>query len=470
MSYEKGRHKARSKAGLSFSLRLSFFYAGVFVLGYLAIFAVADFIIRSSIADKEREIVRERIEEYRAWFLSGSVRGLRARFEEQSARSQDLVFVRLVEPSGQGNLLFGAPEGQELIDIAQLNQLAAEESGAVVTLAIAEPRNIWTVGSVRLPRGYLLQAGKISTTEFVAVERFRRVLLWALIPVTLFGVVGGGLLSYRAMKPARDLTATALSILETGELGQRVPVGHSRDDLEEMGLAFNRMLERNESLIRAMRESLDNVSHDLRTPMARLRAIAEGALSEPGDPETAREALGDCLEESERVVTMLDTLMDIAEAETGVMVLRRESVDLVALLRQVVELYELIAEEGGIRVEVELPETLEVSGDFSRLQQAMANLLDNALKYSERGGRVEVTAAREAREVVLRIADEGPGIAQQDLPRIWDRLYRGDRSRTKRGLGLGLSFVRAIAEAHGGSVEVASEEGKGSTFTLRLPG
>ena len=459
---------SRPTTGLSFSIGLSLFYAVFFVVGYLAIFGAADFLIRNAIANKEREIVSERLAEYRAWFLGGQVQGLRARFQEQSRRSADLVFVHISGP-GTNAMLFSSPKGTELLDPAQIDELTRVDQAVVATLTTVNPQNVWTVASTPLPGGLQLQAGRISTQAFEAADTFRRVFIWAILPVSLLALFGGGLLSYRAMKPVRDLAETAGRIVDTGQLDQRVEVGRSRGDLAEMGVLFNQMLDRNQGLIRAMRESLDNVAHDLRTPMARMRATAETALAQSEDPDEVREALADCLEESERVLTMLNTLMDIAEAETGVMPLKREKVDVSNLVRQVVDLYELVAEEKGTQIEVDLRGSLEVQADEARLQQVIANLLDNAIKYGEPAGRVRISARAEENSVVVQLKDDGIGIAAEDLPRIWDRLYRGDRSRSERGLGLGLSFVKAIVDAHGGEVAVESELGSGAAFTVKLP-
>jgi signal transduction histidine kinase len=210
----------------------------------------------------------------------------------------------------------------------------------------------------------------------------------------------------------------------------------------------------------------------LRTPLARLRGRAEQALSRPPDLEQYREALEESVEDTDRTLVMLDTLMDISEAESGTMALQREAVDLHDVVARAVDLYHDVAEANGVTLEV-VPssdsEPLLVDGDRPRLEQVAANLVDNAVKFTPAGGRVEVRISRADEFARLEVRDTGPGIPGHELPRIWDRLFRGDRSRNARGLGLGLSLVRAIVQAHGGTVAVESEPGRGSRFTVSFP-
>jgi len=168
-------------------------------------------------------------------------------------------------------------------------------------------------------------------------------------------------------------------------------------------------------------------------------------------------------------VRMVDTLMDVAEAESGTMRLQTAAVSVPDLVHDVVDMYEMVAEEKNVQLRTELPEHLEIEGDGDRLRQVLANLVDNAIKYSDGPGEITVTGRGEPGWGVIAVTDHGIGIASDDLPRIWDRLYRADRSRSKRGLGLGLNYVRAVVEAHGGTVAVDSALDQGSTFTVRLP-
>jgi signal transduction histidine kinase len=203
--------------------------------------------------------------------------------------------------------------------------------------------------------------------------------------------------------------------------------------------------------------------------MMRLRGTAELALQAPAGGDALRDALTDCVEESEQVIAMLDTLMDISEAETGVMTLQREPVVVGELLADVADLYSELAEEKNLTLRIVEPPPLTIRVDHVRMRQALANLLDNAVKYTPAGGAVELSAEETGGRVRIHVRDTGPGIPPQDLDRIWDRLYRGDSSRSARGLGLGLSLVRAITRAHGGEASVISEPGRGAEFLVELP-
>lgn len=249
----------------------------------------------------------------------------------------------------------------------------------------------------------------------------------------------------------------------------RVPTRQTGDELDELAAMFNGMLGKIQVLINGMKDSLDNVAHDLRTPLSRWRGKAEMGLRSEQGVDILRESLIDCVEESERVVTMLNTLMDISEAETGAMKLDLKEVKFLNLIEEVIELYTYIAEEKNITIHMTCPAEISLTVDPSRMQQALANLLDNAIKYSQEGGRVDIEIHQEQGQVAITIKDTGIGIPPEELSRIWDRLYRIDKSRSGRGLGLGLSLVKAIVGAHGGKVNVSSEPGAGSVFSIYLP-
>jgi signal transduction histidine kinase len=332
-----------------------------------------------------------------------------------------------------------------------------------------EDDDVFEVASLHLHDGTLLQVGTSTEKREDLLEQFGSVFAGVMIPVVVIGLAGGAFLAFRALRPLRGLTTSLQSIVATGNLTARVPVADTGDELDELSVLFNGLLAKIGLLITGMKNSLDNVAHDLRTPMTRLRGIAEMALQAEKKEDLLREALVTCVEESERILAMVNTLMDISEAETGAMHLDLDTVKVLALIEHAVELYRYVAEDKEIVLSVSAPPELAITADRNRMLQVLANLLDNAIKYTPRGGSVEVVASSLGHQVIITVTDTGIGIPPQELAKIWDRLYRGDKSRSQRGLGLGLSLVKAIVQAHQGQVEVSNEIGQGAQFVLHLP-
>lgn len=446
-------------------LRLAMSYAVIFTASIALIAVVAYVLLDRSLTARDHALIRVKLADYGARFAQGGVNAVsRAVFAEQAAGGVDQVFVRLVGRNAQV-LLTSMPASWGSYALEELD----DGDGWRIVPARGAPVRLEVAG-VRLWDGTVLQVGR-TTLERERFLRDVRALLGALfLVVVAVGLLGGGALTWQAFGPVRDLLQTLRHITATGQLSARVPEAGGRDVLSELAQVGNQMLGRIESLVTGMRGALDTVAHDLRTPIARLRGRAEQALLGPPDADAYREALEDTVEEADRVSALLTTVMDISEAEAGAMRLARERVDVARVLKDTVVLYEDVAEEKGLTLTLEpVPEGLEVDADFARLRQALANLVDNAVKYTPAGGAVTIAARADGANVAIEVRDTGPGIPLDQQPRIWERLYRGDAGRKERGLGLGLSLVKAVVEAHAGSAEVVSAPGAGSAFRITLP-
>ena len=438
----------------------------------LALFALAYVLLSSSLEQKDKELIESQVKLYASRYESEGLPGL---IEEVEAGHKELLYVRVAGP-GNNTVFQNVPLDWGDFDPKQLETmpvkgnwewshvLGAEEEGEL----IPDPDRL-EVLSATLPDGFLLQVGKTTEARKEVLEYFQQTSALALVAVLGIGLAGGALLAQRSLRPVRELAGVLRSVRETGKLTARVPTRQTGDELDELAGQFNALLETIESLVNRMRSALDNIAHELRTPMTRLRGSAEMALRSNPDPQAYRQALTDCLEEAEQALTMLNALMDVAEAEAGAMKLEPEEVELSALIGSAVGLYEHVAEEKSIALHTAIPERLVLRADPRRLRQALANLLDNAVKYTPDGGRIEISAHAEPQGIRISVKDTGISIPAEELPKIWDRLYRGEAGRSQRGLGLGLSLVRAVVQAHKGSVEVRSEPGQGSQFVIHLP-
>jgi signal transduction histidine kinase len=456
----------------SLAVRMSGLFALVFAVGFGAIFALLYWSLARELVARDLESLQLRLAQYMEIYQVSGLNGLRERVAEDSeAPHVRSLFIRIVGPGG--NAVWGKIP-PDWIESDARRVLVPDGWGgwtAQQVYSVRVPRNdaedLAIVARV-LPDGRLLELCRSTDSRALVLLPLRRTFLWVGGGVVIVGFLAGLVTARRATRPLRDVIATAQRIVATGALDARVPAPKRDDDVAELVRAFNTVLDKNAGLLRAMREALDNVAHDLRTPLTRLRGTAELALQTGEGTAAQNEALADCVEQADDVLRLLRTLMEISEAEAGMLALEKTPCDLGEIARSAAELYAEVAEAKPVALHVEIAGPVPVLGDATRLRQVAANLVDNAIKYTPAGGRVTVRAAVEGGEAVLTVSDNGPGVPVAEQPRVWERLYRGDASRSQRGLGLGLSMVRAIVEAHGGRVTLQNAPEGGAVFGARL--
>ena len=447
-----------------FGLRLAFWYAAVFVASSLAIVLLTYTLLASSLTERDRQIVQSTLREYSSRYSEGGLPALaRAVDIEQRSGRHERLFVRVVR-AGTETLFVTMPPEWSDFDISSL----AGRSGPWEQ-APSESRNArLEVASARLLDGTLLQVGKSTESREELLSRFRYIVALVSVAIVLVGLAGGMLVTRRMLEPIHRLIAAVTGITATGNTETRVPVGDDRDAIDQLSVLFNQMLDRISTLIAGMGSALDNVAHDLRTPMTRLRGVAERALAS-GDANAQREALSTSLEESERILAMLDTLMDISEAETGTMRLALADVALPSARQRGRQRLRGRGRRQGDRG-ANRDRTRSARHGRPRSPAPGARQPSRQRHQVHAAGRtgLDPRQSRRRRSRARRRRYRRRRISPHDLPRIWERLYRGDQSRAERGLGLGLSLVKAIVLAHGGTVDVTTQPGVGSTFTIRL--
>jgi len=452
----------------STAFRLTAIYALLYIVSSLLLFIIAYVLLAGVVRSQDQKLLAEKLNEYsyieRTKGLPALLDFIRRDTEEYEESD---YFVRILDPSGVERLTV-SPPGWETLPQAKLEPRSLEAAQWQLLEQPGPGGGVFEVTSRKLGSGTFLIVGGDAHQREALLSEFKRIFLFITATVVLLGVVVGAIQADRSLAPIRDLIATVNSI-GGGSMTARVPTRGTGDELDELASLFNSMLERISTLIQGMRDALDNVAHDLRTPLTRAKAVVETALQSNLSQQGLREALMDIAEENERIRTTLNTLMDISEAETGTMRLSIERVDMAVLVEEGVEIYDYLAQEQGIILICDAAPGLFALADAGRVRQLLANLLDNALKYSKPGGQVQVSARMDDGRVRVTVSDQGEGIPPEDIPRIFERLYRGDKSRSHRGLGLGLALVKAVLTAHGGDIAVTSTVGQGSEFVFSLP-
>lgn len=323
-----------------------------------------------------------------------------------------------------------------------------------------------------LPGQFRLMVGRDIEERKRLLDLVARATVWGVLLMIVLGIGGGYYVSRRVLARIEAISDTSRNIMH-GDLSERVQLSGRGDEFDRLAENLNAMLERIEQLMHGLKEVSDNIAHDLKTPLTRLRSRVEAALREPPSLDTYRDALESTIEESDRLIATFNALLMIARAEAGHAGVMFSSVELAGVARDVAELYEPVAEEAGVTLRVEAGDEVSVSGNRELVGQAIANLVDNALKYGAQPApgaspEVVISVDVDGEQAELVVADRGPGIPAVDRGRVMERFTRLEDSRSQPGAGLGLSLVAAVARLHGGELRL-EDNGPGLRAILTLP-
>ncbi|GGK26912.1 HAMP domain-containing sensor histidine kinase [Salinarimonas ramus] len=449
------------------AFRLSLVYLGIFALSIVLALGYVAWSAERIMTRGMVETIEAEIAELEQVWRRGGLRRLAGAVERRAQAPGASVYL-FTTPQGQritGNVVSVSPgtldvPGERAIEYARLT--AEDESGVAVHRAL--------VRVFVLPGGFRLLVGRDMGERDRLVEAIWGAFGWSLLVLVVLGFLGGWLVSKRVLGRIEAMTATTKTIM-AGDLSGRLGVSGSGDELDRLAQSLNAMLERIGELMEGMRQVSDNIAHDLKSPLARLRARADEALRTADSPDALRAALERTIEESDDLIRVFNALLMIARLEAGNAEAPLAEVDAAEIARGVGELYEAVAEEAGVPLELRIADALPLVGSRELLGQALANLIDNALKYASEaapGAPVTLTAERVGENVVVSVRDRGPGIPADDRERVLERFVRLETARTRPGFGLGLSLVAAVARLHGGTLRLEDAE-PGLRAVLVLP-
>lgn len=443
------------------TFRLALAYLALFALSVFAVLGFVYVVTAGFMARQTDETIDAEIQGLQEQYTRRGVLGVRQVVDE---RSRNQRFSLYLLTAGEALPLAGnldswprlEPDAEGRVDFRYERPISGE-------VEVHEARG----RVMSIPGGFRLLVARDVEERRAVVDLLKDALAWSLALTVLLGLGGGILFSRNLLRRIDAITDTSREIM-AGDLSRRLPVRGSGDELDRLAESLNAMLNQIEGLMTSMRQVTDNIAHDLRTPLTRLRSRLEVTLLEEPSLPTYRGALEETVEEASQIIQTFNALLAIARLESGAERRVMGRVELASLVADIGELYEPVAEEKGVSLAWQAEDGLAAHGNARLLSQALGNLVDNAIKYTPTGGSVFVAARADDGRPVLRVADSGPGIPSAERDRVLDRFVRLEASRHTPGSGLGLSVVRAIAQLHGADLVLGDAE-PGLTVEVRLP-
>jgi len=454
------------------SFRLTLLYALAFSIFLLAAFGFALLLVKSSMNNEINDDLSEDIIEYRKIFRSGRIEQVIDEIKRDIKPGEpDDEFVVIMDIHGQ-HIFSSDIRGWKGLGInneiiSTITGRTSDDGIYFETQEIPEREFDTRIAYGLIGPDVIIQIGESleQTAEMLGLLIYLFLISFLVIIPT--ALIFGWYITRRAVSGIEKVSNAATAI-KNGNLDCRVDVSGQSSEIQNLVDTFNSMAHRIRELITEMREMIDNIAHDLRTPLGRIRMISEMTLSSANN-EACKTAAANTLEQCDKLLQYINATLDVAEAEAGVATSKNEPVDISAVTNDACELFETIAEVKNIKVTARLEPGCIVSGNRQNLQRMIANILDNALKYTSANGKVDINLDKNDNHIKITITDTGIGIPAIDQQRVFDRFFRCDQSRIEEGCGLGLSFSRAVARSHNGDITLTSTPGVGTEFIISIP-
>jgi heavy metal sensor kinase len=460
-----------SMSNTTLASRLTLWYSSIFTFTFVLVFVLTYVLISTVLNNNTIDDLQEDIQELSFSYIDTGIQGIWTQVEEEIASDgADQVFYRLLDAQGRTVRSTDMTTWNALADSIDVVYNPAFLELESYRISHEDYEYDIQVGYANLDENLILQLGLSLEENAGFLEIIRNIFLITTPVLLLLASFFGWFLARKALGGLDALTNTAINI-SRGKFDERVPYSDHGEEINRLAQTFNAMLDKIQALLSGMRDITDNIAHDLRSPLTRIRGEAETTLtsSQPQEDEQYKKVLANTIEESDRLLNMINTMLDITETEAGLMKRNKSAINISELVHEACDLFQPLASDNKIDFQFETQEGLTIEGNASFLQRLIGNLIDNALKYTQPGGKVSVKLQKVRDNIQIEVRDTGVGIKEEEKDKIFARFYRSDSSRSKTGNGLGLRLAQAIAKAHLGEIQVDSHVDQGSSFKVILP-
>jgi len=454
------------------SLRTKFIlvFGTLFIFSTLIPHILTLYMTFQSLKDSDRSEVKDKTAELISKYKRGGLNQIKKTVETDNTLGFDRPYsVRIAEMPGNNTIFSFAPKKWDEFDFKRLSEIDVPPFDTFSKLKTNDVSYAIDFITHKLTGQYIIQIGSSTKMRQHVITSSIRTFLVVIIPSTIILLVLVWVFTSAMLQPVFNILSVVRQVIQTGKYNQKIPFRKSARELEELVHFINQMFSKLHLFLTNLKETLETIAHDIRTPMTRIRTRAEIAVNGNADASEMEKALYACIQESETVSSRLQLILDASDAESGLVKIEPKRIDLAMICKDIAELYEYVADTKDVSITTDIPQTLEVQADNARMQQAVGNIMDNAVKYTQPNTEIHISLYHNREGIHISIKDRGKGIPEEMSGDIWKPRFSTAGNDSARGYGLGLTIVKAVIEAHEGTVNVKNRNNGGSDFSLTLP-